>query len=107
VTTAAPTKCPWVARELAKGRLDPANEYRFRLGWKCLDGGTETMDDDGALFPTLEAAKTAAKLADYDPGLGRRVILADVTGQLYRKSFRVRLGPDYMPYGHGTGWGLW
>jgi hypothetical protein len=78
----------------------------FRTGWKCLTGGAYTFDREGDSFPTFEAAKGHAKRSEHDPGLGRRVFLVDADGGIY-KSWRVRLGPDYLPHGHRTGWGMW
>ncbi len=84
----------------------PATNLSFRTGWKCLDGGSLSFDREGDSFPTLEAARAYAKSSKYSLGLGRRVFLVDISGGIYR-SWRVRLGPDYLPHGHSTGWGRW
>ncbi len=86
----------------------PTINLSFRTGWKCLDGGSLSFDREGGdSFPKLEAARAYAKRSEYSRGLGRRVFLVDVSGGIC-KSWRVRLGPDYLrPGGHSTGWGRW
>jgi hypothetical protein len=75
----------------------------YRTGWKCLDGGMLTIEDES--FPTLEAARARARQTQFARGLGRRVFL--MNGAAGFKIWRVRLGPDYLPHGHRTGWGMW
>jgi hypothetical protein len=83
-----------------------ARGFAFSTGWKCLSGGTLTPDADGKTFPTLEAARFHGKSVAFNKGLGRRIFLADAGGNIYR-TWRIRLGPDYRPGGHLTGWGLY
>lgn len=80
----------------------------FRVGWKCLEGGSVTVEPNQA-FQTLIEARAAARRADYSAGLGRRVFLtdSDKPDVIYR-SWRVRLGPDYLRGGRfATGYGRW
>ena len=81
----------------------------YRPAWKCLTGGYLTIEDES--FPTLEAAKAHARLAQFDPGLGRRVVLM-VPGsdgrRRYSNPWRVRLPrPAEEPAPVDRGYGAW
>jgi len=86
---------------------DPPAEYR--AAWKCLAGGYLTIEDGS--FPTLEAAKAYAQLAEFDPGLGRRVVrvVPGSNGQLrYTHPWRIRLHrPPGVPLPGDHGYGRW